>query len=124
MEGIDSVYKLSWLLSGRGGSSDTVVNLAIVEIINYKISVVRSQFGTHSYAISLLVIVSPTRRAIECQHQKKGQETFTIGGESKKSERSLSSSMKLNLRKTSSACWLSFMYNSNVLTMGAMILSK
>ena len=47
-----------------------------------------------------------------------------MGRESKKSERSLSSSMKLNLRKTSSARWLSFMYNSNVLTMGAIILSK
>ena len=39
-------------------------------------------------------------------------------------KRSLSWPRKLESRKISSACWLSLMYDVNVLTIGAIILSK
>ena len=68
MKGIDSSYKLSQLLSGRGGSADKVVNVATVDIrfgafvlikklvfakTYKKIGVAGSYFGARGYATSL-----------------------------------------------------------------------
>ena len=74
VKGLDYGYKLSELLSGRGGSADAVVNVAAVEFrfgavvltkklmfdkTYEKIGVAGSHFSTHGYAISFFVIVSP-----------------------------------------------------------------
>ena len=69
MKGLDCGYKLSELLSGRGGSADAVVNVAAVEfrfgavVLMFdktyeKIGVAGSHFSTHGYAISLFVVVT------------------------------------------------------------------
>ena len=73
MKGIDGGYKLSELLSGRGGSADAVVNVTAVEFrfgavvltrilmfdkTNEKICVAGSHFSTHGHAISLFVLVT------------------------------------------------------------------
>ena len=82
MKGIDGGYKLSELLSGRGGSADAVVNVAAVwfrfravvlttklvfDKIYEKIGVAGSHFGTHGYAISLFEVVAAEWKAIECK---------------------------------------------------------
>ena len=59
----------------------------------------------------------------------KGPETFVIGNVSIKrcnihSQISLFWPGKLKSGKISSACWLSFLYDDKVLTIGAIILSK
>ena len=76
-------YRLSQLLSGRGGSRDEVVNVATEEIwfgafalieklvfdeTFQKIGVAGFHFDTHGYAISLLVIVATEWKAIESKH--------------------------------------------------------
>jgi len=68
------VKGMSKLLSGRGGSADTVVNVATVEFrfgavvlaeklvfdkTYEKISIAGSHFGTHGYAIGLFEKVVP-----------------------------------------------------------------
>ena len=73
MKGIDGGYKLSELLSGRGGSADAVVNVTAVEFrfgavvlteklmfdkTYEKIGVAGSHFSAHGHAISLFVIVT------------------------------------------------------------------
>ena len=73
MKGIDSGYKLSELLFGRGGSADAIVNVAAVEFRFWavvlakklmfdktykKIGVAGSHFSTHVHAISLFVVVA------------------------------------------------------------------
>ena len=69
MKGLDYGYKLSELLSGRGGSADAVVNVAAVEfrfgavVLMFdktyeKIGVAGSHFSTHGYAISSFVVVT------------------------------------------------------------------
>ena len=73
MKRLDYGYKLSELLSGRGGSADAVVNVAAVEFrfgavvltkklmfdkTYEKIGVAGSHFSTHGYAISLFVVVT------------------------------------------------------------------
>ena len=78
MEGIDGGYKLSELLSGRGGSADAVVNVTAVEFrfgavvlteklmfdkTYEKIGVAGSHFSTYGCAISLFVVVT-----IECKY--------------------------------------------------------
>ena len=83
MEGIDGGYKLSELLSGRGGSADAVVNVTAVEFrfgavvlteklmfdkTYEKIGVAGSHFCTHGHAISLCVVVTTKWKAIECEH--------------------------------------------------------
>ena len=74
VKGIDGGYKLSELLSGRGGSANAVVNVTAVEFrfgivaltkrwmfdkTYEKIGVAGSHFSTHGYATSLFVVVSP-----------------------------------------------------------------
>ena len=83
MKGIDGGYKLSELLSGRGGSADAIVNVTAVEFRFWavvltkklmfdktykKIGVAGSHFSTHGYAISLYVVVATEWKAIECEH--------------------------------------------------------
>ena len=77
MKGIDGGYKLSELLSGRGGSADAVVNVTAVEFrfgavvltklmfdkTYEKIAVAGSHFSTYGCAISLFVVVT-----IECKY--------------------------------------------------------
>ena len=73
MKGIDGGYKLSELLSGRGGSADAIVNVTAVEFRFWavvltkklmfgktyeKISVAGSHFNTHGHAISLFVVIT------------------------------------------------------------------
>ena len=73
IKGIDGGCKFSELLSGRGGSADTIVNVTAVEFRFWavvltkklifdktyeKIGVAGSHFSTHSHVISLFVIVS------------------------------------------------------------------
>ena len=82
VKGLDYGYKLSELLSGRGGSADAVVNVAAVEFrfgavvltkklmfdkTYEKIGVAGSHFSTHGYAISLFVVVTIKWKAIECR---------------------------------------------------------
>ena len=83
MKGIDGGYKLSELLSGRGGSADAIVNVAAVELRFWavvlakklvfdktykKIGVAGSHFSTHGHAISLFVVVTTEWKAIECEY--------------------------------------------------------
>ena len=83
MKGIDGGYKLSELLSGRGGSADAVVNVTAVEFrfgavvlteklmfdkTYEKIGVAGSHFCTHGHAISFCVVVTTKWKAIECEH--------------------------------------------------------
>ena len=83
MKGIDGGYKLSELLSGRGGSADAVVNVTAVEFrfgavvlteklmfdkTYEKIGVAGSHFSTHGHAISLFVVVTTEWKAIECEY--------------------------------------------------------
>ena len=83
MEGIDGGYKLSELLSGRGGSADAIVNVTAVEFRFWavvltkklmfdktykKIGVAGSHFSTHGHAISLFVIVTTEWKATECEY--------------------------------------------------------
>ena len=77
MKGVDGGYKLSELLSGRGGSADAVVNVTAVEFrfgavvltklmfdkTYEKIAVAGSHFSTYGCAISLFVVVT-----IECKY--------------------------------------------------------
>ena len=73
VKGIGSGGELNELLSGRGGSTDVVVNVAAGEfrfvavVLNKnlvcdktyeKIGVAGSRFSTHGYAISLFVVVA------------------------------------------------------------------
>ena len=73
MKGIDGGYKLSELLSGRGGCANAVVNVTVVEFrfgivaltkrlmfdkTYEKIGVAGSHFSTHGHAISLFVVVT------------------------------------------------------------------
>ena len=73
VKGIDGGYKLSELLSGRGGSADAIVNVTAVEFRFWavvltkklmfdktykKIGVAGSHFSTHGHAISLFVVVT------------------------------------------------------------------
>ena len=73
VKGLDCGYKLSELLSGRGGSADAIVNGAAVEFrfgavvltkklmfdkTYEKIGVAGSHFSTHGYAISFFVVVT------------------------------------------------------------------
>ena len=72
MKRIDSSQKLIEVLSGRGGSADTVVNVATVEfrlgavllieklvfnVAYEKIGVAGSHFGTHGDALDLFKII-------------------------------------------------------------------
>jgi len=72
MKGIDSIYKIIEVLSGRGGSADTVFNAATVEfrfgtvvlieklvfnVAHKKIGVAGSHFGTPGHAIDLSIII-------------------------------------------------------------------
>ena len=83
VKGIDGGYKLSELLSGRGGSANAVVNVTAVEFrfgivaltkrwmfdkTYEKIGVAGSHFSTHGYATSLFVVVSSKWKAIECKY--------------------------------------------------------
>ena len=83
MKGIDGGYKLSELLSGRGGSADAVVNVTAVEFrfgavvlteklmfdkTYEKIGVAGSHFSTHGNVISLFVIVTTEWKAIKCEY--------------------------------------------------------
>ena len=78
MEGIDGGYKLSELLSGRGGSAEVIVNVTAEEFRFWivvlteklmfdktyeKIGVAGSHFSTYGCAISLFVVVT-----IECKY--------------------------------------------------------
>ena len=73
MKGIDGGYKLSELLSGRGGSADAIVNVTAVEFRFWavvltkklmfdktykKIGVAGSHFSSYGHAISLFVVVA------------------------------------------------------------------
>ena len=73
MEGIDGGYKLSELLSGRGGSADAIVNITAVEFRFWamvltkklmfdktykKTGVAGPHFSAHGHAISLFVVVT------------------------------------------------------------------
>ena len=73
MKGIDGGYKLSELLSGRGGSADAIVNVTAVEFRFWavvltkklmfdktykKIGVAGSHFSTLGHVISLFVVVT------------------------------------------------------------------
>ena len=83
MKGIDGGYKLSELLSGRGGSADAIVNVTAVEFRFWavvltkklmfdktykKIGVAGSHFSTHGHTISLFVVVTTEWKAIECEY--------------------------------------------------------
>ena len=83
MKGIDGGYKLSELLSGRGGSAEVIVNVTAEEFRFWtvvlteklmfdktyeKIGVAGSHFCTHGHAISLCVVVTTKWKAIECEH--------------------------------------------------------
>ena len=84
MKGIDSGYKLSELLSGRGDSADVVVNVAALEFRFWavvlakklmfckkpyeKIGLAGSHFSAHGHAISLFVVVTIEWKAIECKY--------------------------------------------------------
>ena len=80
-KGNDGGYKLSELLSGRGGNANAVVNVATVKFrfgtvvlteksvfdkTYEKIGVAGSHFGTHGYTISLFVIVATECKVSEC----------------------------------------------------------
>ena len=73
MKRIDGGYKLSELLSGRGGGADAVVNVATVEFTFWavvltkkwvfdktyeKIGVAGFHFSTHGFAIRLFAAVA------------------------------------------------------------------
>ena len=81
MKRIDSSYKLIEVFSGRRGSSDTVVNVATVEVrfgsvvlikklvfnVAYeKIGVAGSHFGTHGHAIDLFIIMVREWKTVKC----------------------------------------------------------
>ena len=83
MKGIDGGYKLSEILSGRGGSTDAIVNVTAVEFRFWavvftkelmfdktyeKIGEAGSHFSTHGHAISLFVIVTTEWKAIEREY--------------------------------------------------------
>ena len=82
MKGIDGGYKLSELLSGRGGGADAGVIVAAVKFRSgpwfdskigvhdksyEKIGVAESHLSTHGYAISLIVVVATEWKATECK---------------------------------------------------------
>ena len=86
MKGIDDDYKLSELLSGRRGSADVAINVAVVKfrfsgvvVLTKKKLVFDKTYekiglaGYHScihagYAISLFVLVAMEWKAIECEY--------------------------------------------------------
>ena len=80
---LTAVIKLSKLLFGRDGGADAVVNVAAVELrfgavvltkklvfdkTYEKIGIAGSQFSTHDYAISLIVVVVTEWKAIEYEY--------------------------------------------------------
>ena len=85
MKEIDgSLFKLSKLLSGRGGNTDAVVNVEAEELRFgavvltkklvfdkpfEKIGLAGSHFSTHRYSIILFVVVSTQWKVIECKYQ-------------------------------------------------------
>ena len=82
MKGIDGGYKLNELLSGRGVSADAIFNVTAVEFRFWavvltkkmmfdktyeKFGVAGFHFSTHGHAISLFVVITTERKAIECE---------------------------------------------------------
>ena len=83
MQGIEGGFRLSELLSVRGGSADAVVDVTAIEFrfgavlltkklmfdkTYEKIGVAGSHFSIYGDAISLFVAVSTEWKAIECSY--------------------------------------------------------